>query len=159
MNLYLSDGKAKVWRKKWNCKRSQAYSLICKAWWRCCHGMGIIGYPIMVKCLNIGKNIGKPIYQSISNTKPSFLPIFKKMSPDSWGSASYCIRTMTQNSKHPVKECIKAMKWKVLHCPSQSLDLNSIEHELPQLKGRVKAETPQNKHQLELAELKAGKVF
>ncbi len=24
-------------------------------------------YPIMVKCLNIGKNIGKPIYQSISN--------------------------------------------------------------------------------------------
>ncbi len=24
-------------------------------------------YPIMVKCLNIGKNIGKPIYQSISS--------------------------------------------------------------------------------------------
>ncbi len=23
--------------------------------------------PIMVKCLNIGKNIGKPIYRSISN--------------------------------------------------------------------------------------------
>ncbi len=24
-------------------------------------------YPIMVKCLNIGENIGKPIYRSISN--------------------------------------------------------------------------------------------
>ncbi len=24
-------------------------------------------YPIMVKCLNIGKNIGKPIYRSISS--------------------------------------------------------------------------------------------
>ncbi len=24
-------------------------------------------YPIMVKCLHIGKNIGKPIYRSISN--------------------------------------------------------------------------------------------
>ncbi len=24
-------------------------------------------YPIMVKCLNIGKNIGKPIYRLISN--------------------------------------------------------------------------------------------
>ncbi len=24
--------------------------------------------PIMVKCLNIGKNIGQPIYRSISNT-------------------------------------------------------------------------------------------
>ncbi len=63
---------------------------------------------------------------------------------------------MTQNPKHPVKEFIKAMKRKVLHCPSQSPDLNSIGHELPQLKGRVNAETPLNKHQLELAELKAG---
>ncbi len=26
-------------------------------------------YPIMVKCLNIGKNIGKPIYRSITNNK------------------------------------------------------------------------------------------
>ncbi len=26
-------------------------------------------YPIMVKCLNIGKNIGKPIYRSISKHK------------------------------------------------------------------------------------------
>jgi len=26
-------------------------------------------YPIMVKCLNIGTNIGKPIYRSISNLK------------------------------------------------------------------------------------------
>ncbi len=45
INLYLSDGKAKVWRKKGNCKWSQAYSLICKAWWRwrCCHGMGMYG--------------------------------------------------------------------------------------------------------------------
>ncbi len=43
MNLYLSDGKAKMWRKKGNCKRSQEYSLICKAWWRCCHGMGMHG--------------------------------------------------------------------------------------------------------------------
>ncbi len=29
-------------------------------------------YPIMVKCLNIGKNIGKPIYRSISSLKSSF---------------------------------------------------------------------------------------
>ncbi len=39
MNLYLSDGKAKMWRKKGNCKWSQAYSLICKAWWRWRHGI------------------------------------------------------------------------------------------------------------------------
>ncbi len=58
--------------------------------------------------------------------------------------------------KHPassVKEFIRAKKWKVLDCP----DLNPIEHEFHQLKRRVKAENPQNKQQLELAALKAGK--
>ncbi len=64
------------------------------------------------------------------------------------------------DSKHPassVKDFIRAKKWKVLDCPSQSPDLNPIEHEFHRLKKRVKAETPQNKQQLELAALKAGK--
>ncbi len=39
----------------------------------------------------------------------------------------------------------------------QSPDLNPIEHEFLQLKRRVKAETPQNKQQLELAALKTEK--
>ncbi len=62
--------------------------------------------------------------------------------------------------KHPassVKEFIRAKKWKVLDCPSQSPDLNLIEQEFHQLKRRVKAETTQNQQQLELAALKAGK--
>ncbi len=66
------------------------------------------------------------------------------------------------NPKHPassVKECIRAKKWKVLDYPSQSPDLNPTEHGVHQLKRRVKEETPQNKQQLELAALKAGKVF
>ncbi len=55
-----------------------------------------------------------------------------------------------------MKEFIRANKWKVLDRPSQSPDVNLIEHEFDQLKRRVKAETPQNKLQLELAALKAG---
>ncbi len=64
--------------------------------------------------------------------------------------------------KHPpssVKAFIRAKKWKVLDCPSQSPELNPIEHEFHQPKRRVKAETPQNKQQLELAALKPGKVL
>ncbi len=30
-----------LWTDEKNFKWSQAYSLICKAWWRCCHGMGM----------------------------------------------------------------------------------------------------------------------
>ncbi len=62
--------------------------------------------------------------------------------------------------KHPassVKDFIRAKKWKVLDFPSQSPDLNPIELAFHQLKRRVKAETPQNKQQLKLAALKAGK--
>ncbi len=63
--------------------------------------------------------------------------------------------------KHPassVKGFIRAKIWKVLDS-SQSPDLNLIEHEFHQLKRRVKAETPQNKQQLEVAALKAGEII
>ncbi len=73
-----------------------------------------------------------------------------------------CFILQDNDPKHPassVTEFIRAKKWKVFDYPSQSPDLNLIEHEFHQLKRRVKAETPQNKQQLELAALKAGKCI
>ncbi len=58
----------------------------------------------------------------------------------------------------PVKEFIRENKWKVFEYPSQSPDLNPIEHEFDQLKKRVKAETPLNKQQLELAFIKGWEM-
>lgn len=55
------------------------------------------------------------------------------------------------------KEFIRGKKWKVLDWPSQSPDLNPIEHAFYLLKRRLKGVTPQNKQQLKEAVVKAWK--
>ncbi len=47
-------------------------------------------YLIMVKCLNIGKNISKPIYRSISNFKSDTNRINMTTNPKCKQSANYC---------------------------------------------------------------------
>ncbi len=64
--------------------------------------------------------------------------------------------------KHPassVKEFIRENKWKVLDYPSQSPDLNPIEHEFHQLKSRVKAETPPKRATIGIGCIKGWKNY
>ena len=62
-----------------------------------------------------------------------------------------------KHTANTTKEFIRGKKWKVLDWPSQSLDLNPIEHAFYLLKRRLKGVTPQNKQQLKGAAVKAWK--
>ena len=65
---------------------------------------------------------------------------------------------MDNDPKHTAKatqEFIRAKKWNILQWPSQSPDLNQIEHAFHLLRMRLKAERPTNKQQLKAAAVKA----
>ena len=55
------------------------------------------------------------------------------------------------------KEFIRGKKWKVLDWPSQSPDLNPIEHGFYLLKRKLKGMSPQNKQHLKEAAVEAWK--
>ncbi len=62
--------------------------------------------PIMVKCLNIGKNIGKPIYRSISNRKATITQITTRYNQDmqntiSEHTKSRTLKQMGYSSRRP----------------------------------------------------------
>ena len=62
-----------------------------------------------------------------------------------------------KHTENTTKDFIRDKKWKVLDWPSQSPDLNPIEHAFHLLKGRLKGKNPRNKQQMKEAAVKAWK--
>ncbi len=150
MNLYLSDGKAKMWRKKGTANDPKHTAFSVK------HGGGGV---IAWACMAVS-GTGPLIFTddlmyndcSRMNLEGYINILPTNIQENATRFIGKCFILHQDNDpKHPassVKEFIRAKKWKVLDCPSQSPDLNPIEHEFHQLKRSVKAETPQNKQQL-----------
>ncbi len=161
MNLYLSDGKAKVWRENGTTKDPKHTAASVKH-----GGGGVIAWACMaVSGTGPLKFTDDLMYDDSSRMNlEGYINIFPtNIQENATRFIGKCFILHQDNDpKHPassVKEFIRTKKCKVLDCPSQSPDLNPIAHEFHQLKRSVKAETSQNKQQLKLAALKAGESF
>ncbi len=159
MNLYLSDGKAKMWRKKGTANNPKHTASSVK------RGGGVVMAWACMAVSGTGRlNFTDDLMYDDSSRMnlegyKTILPTNIQENANRFIGKCFILH-QNNDPKHPassVKEFIRAKKWKVLDCPSLSPDLIPIEHEFQHLKRRVKTETPQNKQQLELAALKAGK--
>ncbi len=128
MNLYLSDGKAKVWRKKGTANDPKHTASSVKH-----GGGGVMAWACMAVSgtgpLNFTDDL---MYDDSSRMNlegyKTILPTNIQENATRFIGKCFILH---QNSdpKHPtssVKECIRAKKWKDLDCPSQSPDLNPI---------------------------------
>ncbi len=85
-----------------------------------------------------------------------YLLIFSQMLQNSLDGASQCRWTMTQSilQKQP-KSFWRERKWTVMQWPSQSPDLNPIEHAFYLLKTKLKGKCPKNKQELKTVAVEA----
>ncbi len=85
-----------------------------------------------------------------------YLLIFSQMLQNSLDGASQCRWTMTQkHTAKATKEVLKGKKWTVMQWPSQSPDLNPIEHAFHLLKTKLKGKCPKNKQELKTVAVEA----
>ena len=159
INLYQSDGKAKVWRKKGSAHDPKHTSSSVKhsggnvMAWACMASSGTGSLIFIDDVTHDGSSkMNSEVYRNIlsANLKKDATKLIGR---------SFIVQ-QDNDPKHTAKttkEFIRGKKWKVLDWPSQSPDLNPIEHAFYLLKRRLKGVTPQNKQQLKEAAVKAWK--
>ncbi len=130
MNLYLSDGEAKLWRKKGTANDPKHSASSVK------HGGGVMAWACMAASGTASLNFTDDLMYD--NSSRINLEEYKTILPTNIQENAIIffgkcfILHQNNDPEHPassVKEFIRAKKWKVFDCPSQSPDLNPSEEE------------------------------
>ncbi|TKS81341.1 Transposable element [Collichthys lucidus] len=150
INLYQSDGKRRVWRKKGTAHDPKHTTSSVK------HGGGSV---MAWACMAANGTGSLLLIDDVTADKSSRMnsEVFRAIvSVHIQPNASELIGRhftvqMDNDPKHTAKapkKFFKAKKWNILQWPSQSPDLNPIEHAFYLLKTKLKGKCPKNKQEL-----------
>lgn len=157
INMYQSDGKRKVWRKKRHAHDPKHTTSSVKHGgggvmaWACMAASGT-GSLVFIDDVTADRSrtMNSEVYRNIlsAQIKPNASKLIGR----------HFIMQQDNDPKHTAratKGFLMAKKWKILDWPSQSPDLNPIEHAFYMLKRRLKAISPRNKQELKMAAVQA----
>src|SRR4029434_10164871 len=157
INLYQNDGKRRVWRKEGTAHDLKHTTSSVK------HGGGSVTAWACMAANGTGSLV---FIDDVTADKSSRMnsEVFRAiLSAQIQPNASELIGQrftvqMDNDPKHTAKatkEFFKAKKWNVLQWPSQSPDLNPIEHAFHLLKTKLKGKCPKNKQELKTVAVEA----
>lgn len=157
INLYQNDGKRKVWRRRGTAHDPKHTTSSVKHGggsvmaWACMAASGT-GSLVFIDDVtqDRSRRMNSEVFRDIlcAQIQPNAAKLIGRR----------FILQMDNDPKHKAKatqEFIKAKKWNILEWPSQSPDLNPIEHAFHLLKTKLQTERPTNKQQLKTAAVKA----
>ncbi|XDV43857.1 hypothetical protein PO909_012255 [Leuciscus waleckii] len=150
INLFQSDGKRRVWRRKGTAHDPKHTTSSVK------HGDGS---SVMAWACMAANGTGSLVFIDVTADKSSRMnsEVFRSIlsahiQPNASELTGRCFTVQVDNDpKHTAKATksfFKGKNWNVMQWPSQSPDLNPIEHAFHLLKTKLKGESPKNKQEL-----------